>query len=253
MLKVFSLSLVLFTIATNIYAIELCDDEFSNLYKQEELSNIESKLNRWGALSEKCAGTGLYESRLGHLYYEAQQYEKSKTIIENGLKLKSEFDKELLFGLADTEAMLGDLNTSLDIANQLVNQYGNWYGGYQILGRIYAHQQRFNLAIDAYEKSNSLEELAGTYSALVICYYHKNDHEKAITAMQKAIKLDNTQLAQRLAVPAAAYSLTELGYLDAAEDLLIQHQSVRPESKDDPVFARTVIHLQKKMDEKKSD
>jgi tetratricopeptide (TPR) repeat protein len=249
MLKNSSILLGFLLMSGNVNALTLCNEEFSVMNQDKKYLEIGEKINYWESLSDKCSGSGLYELRLSQLYVEDKQNNKAKNIINDALKLKTDFDKNLLFNMAEIEASIGNLDEALSISQSLINKYKEWAGGYYKVGMISTWKNDSIRAVKAFEKVNELEDNASSYSMLAYNYHNLKQHKEAIIAMQRAIKLDANELGNRVAVPATAYSLIELGYMDEAENLLMKHQAVRPESQHDSDFVKVAVYLQMKLDE----
>lgn len=249
MIKVILTAVCVLMMTNNVNAVAICDDEFSNLFNNKAYTKIEEKIAYWEALNEQCGKTGLYEARLGQLYFDAKQYTKAKKINQYGITLDTQFQKELLYGLADSEAALGNFEDAEEISEQVIEGYEDWAGGYLVYGKINFWQKNLLKSVAAFEMAVKLDEVASTYSMLAVNYHYLKEHEKVITAMQRALKLDENELKDRVAIPATASSLLKLGYIDEAEDLLLQHQRVRPESQDDPVFIKVALYLQKMLEQ----
>lgn len=241
----------LFAITPTMAADEVgneCESKYNSLELVGTL-NLDEKIERFKTLGEECSKSGLYEYNLAKLYFDAGRHEDAKNILLAGISYKTPFDKELKSRLVDAHVALGNYKESDKIANGLMADYGNWYGGYYAAGEMHLLNRRFREGIRYLEKSNSLQKSQGAYLMLVIAYHQIDDHEKTVSSMKSAIGFDDTAFTNRGAVVSTAYSLIALGRLQDAKAILSTHQKMTLGSENDPAFIRAVMYLKKKISE----
>lgn len=226
-----------------------CESEFARIMEDGRYVQLGSKIKRWEALGPRCAGTGIYESRLGTFYTQAKRYDAAKEIINQGIAKKTGYEKELRLALFAVEFRQERLQESEMQALSLVKDFPKWAGGYSALGEVRLVQHRFLEAIDYLERANSLTPISGVYVLLAMAYYKVDRPRDSVIAMQNALKLDVEALRHTQAVCAAAFSLVAIGKLAAADDLLIKHLRVQPAAISDPTFQEASSLVAKKIQE----
>jgi len=228
--------------------IDDCKSKYNSFISNNAYTSNE-KIKRFEELSGECSKSGLYEHQLAKLYFDAGRYDDAKKTLLSGLSYKTDFDKELKSDLVDAYVALGNYKESENIANSLITDYENWYGGYYALGEMRLLNRRFREGIEYLEKSNSLQSSQGAYLMLVIAYHQIDEHKKAVSSMKSAIEFGDTAFFNRGAVISTAYSLIALNRLQDAKAILAKHQKMTSGSENDPGFIRVVMYLKKKIDE----
>ncbi|HAU06810.1 MAG TPA: hypothetical protein DCS49_03320, partial [Gammaproteobacteria bacterium] len=223
-------------------AINVCDEEFKKLPEDDLVTSI----SMWKKLSLECSGTGIYEVRLAALYMDLGDYEKALPIIESGMELDSDYEKELLAILASCYMGTRSFEQADEVVNKIILKYADWYRGYYLLSILKAHYGDFREALIAINKANNLKEHPQYYSMMAYYFHRVEEHGYAAGAMAKAIDLDNNEIKRLLPVVATAYSFISLGRIERAEELLHYHQIAVPASKNDPDFVKVIAYLRKK-------
>jgi len=123
---------VLGVLSNGANAIDLCSDEFKKLPKDD----LRRSISLWKSFKGKCSGTGIYESRLASLYMELGDYGMALPIIQSGISLDSDYEKELLSALANYYILTDAVKKSSEIIYDLINKYPDWHGGYLLLSVV---------------------------------------------------------------------------------------------------------------------
>jgi tetratricopeptide (TPR) repeat protein len=217
-----------------------CDSEFGDLLNSGNYPDLQGKIQRWNSLAQRCAGSGIYESRLGVLYTEAGNFGKARNILQRGLELNTVYDRNLRVALADLSFRQGDLVASEQESLETIRRFPDFAGGYLILGQTYLATRRFPEGIQNLEKSNSLEKSASANIMLAMAYYQVRRPRDAVEAMRQAVEQDGAAIGHTQAVCATAFSLVELGFAPQAKELLEKHLEVKPTAADDPTFRQAI-------------
>lgn len=233
-----------------------CEAEFVKVMEDSRYIDLGNKIKRWKALAPQCAGTGIYESRLGTFYTQAKKYDAARKILNQGVAHKTGYEKELRLGLFAAQFRQEKPQELQELAAQaisLVKDFPEWAGGYGALAEVRLAQHRFQEGIDNLEHANSLTPNSGAYVLLAMAYYKVDRPRDSAIAMQKALKLDKEALKHTQAVCATAYSLVAMGELAAADDLLVKHLKVQPAASNDPTYQKTSTFVVKKIQESQSE
>jgi len=221
-----------------------CQQAFHKMYKEEKYRSIESKINYWLSVKSECGGNGAYEYQLGKLYTYAKAYDKAETTFLDGLKLNTQFSRDLKLGIAEIALHKSQFSDAFERFSSLQLEYPDWHIPYQKLGQLYIEADEQDKAIFNLEKSNQLKESADTYAALVITYYNVNRYDDSVAALDKAIRLNPKIARHRQAMYAAALShfsqkrYRQSGYVLSV--LLKQDPSVS----DDKMFQKLYLQLE---------
>lgn len=228
-----------------------CDKQFKTIENSGKYPTPENKIDKWKSFKDKCGKSGLYESRLGKLYSDAGINDEAKKIILEGISYNTKHDKELKFGLADVYVAQGKYDEAEKVAWQLKESYGDWFGGYFMLGNVYVIKRRFREAINVLNKANTLTDTMDGQLMLVLAYHQTDNHQKTIESMQSSLEFGDHPLTVRSAVISTAYSLMALGRLQGAKDILSVHQKKTVGSENDQNFIKAVMYLKQRISEAK--
>lgn len=214
--------------------------------------SINDLISRWEARQSDCGGTGAYEDRLATLYIYAHKFDQAETLISAALKLDTSDKRNLKLLLITIDSLQLNHDVATSRARELIEEYPDWAGGYQALGAEQLAQKHYSDAIDSLEKALRRNPgkavTAGIYSELTLAWYYLKNYRNAIIASQHAGKMNNALFAREpLWVMATAYSLVNLGYLKAAEDLLEKSAKLNPAIQKRNDFRRAKKYLDKKL------
>ncbi len=171
---------------------EYCNEEYLKLVKDNNFATVGNKIEHWKKQKEKCPNNGLYEYRLSLFYSGAQEFEKAKVAIKDGLKVVEtpDYREALLTQLGENEAALNNVQEALDISNKVISEYGESADGYLLKGKIFLFQKKYEDALSNLKHAASIEQTAKAYSLLVSNYHFLGDHKNTVISMQNALRLD---------------------------------------------------------------
>lgn len=221
-----------------------CEKEFAMVTNDAEYQDHSARIARWKSLESECGGNGQYELRLGALYTLANRDEEAREVLARGLRIKSEYAKDIRLSLFDLDLRSGRLAEAEREANALIAEYPQWRGGHRALGQVRLVQQRFDDSVAELEAANAIEASSGSNALLAIAYYKLHRYRESALSMQRALRLDRSSLANTSAVVAAAYSLVALGHVPEADDLLKNHKTVHPSASEDASYVAAVKRVE---------
>jgi len=198
------------------------------------------KVTAYSAVSEQCAGTGIYEFRLGALQNMAAQPDAAEKSFRRGLALQSPYEKELLMGLGDVYMTRQDLAEAEKTFLRLVEDYPDWFYGALKMCELKVDQKDFSAAVTYCEQSNRLQPNAFNYRNLTIAYHQLGRHAETVAAANKAYELDSGFISDVPAIMSAVFSFAQVGKLKVAKNLLAMHLQKNPDIKNHPSYQKAL-------------
>lgn len=220
-----------------------CDKIFEEIKNDQLFPTMESKLRYFASFEQSCGGSGLYDSRLSFLYAQVGDIPAARAALEKGLSTDNEYHTSLKYSLADLWVQEGDLEKANKLAENLIVDHADWYGGYMLLAKINLMQQNFEQSVQYGIKANSIEPTAGVFVGLAIAYHQLDQDQLAIDAMMEAIKLDSRVLASKSGTNEAIYSLVNLDNLQGASEMAYGRILSDAHWREDPTFVKAVAYL----------
>ncbi|MES1195571.1 MAG: hypothetical protein ABUL58_01330 [Steroidobacter sp.] len=230
-------------------ATNTCEKEWREMQVDSRFNSLGEKIKHFENFSGTCKGSGNYEVRLSQLYVLARQFDKAKSIIEQGQTDNTRYAKELLAAKGDMYLIQQDLQSAEIEYRTAIAKYSNWADGYAGLGAVFPIEHRYEEGINYLQKAASIEPSANIYRNLVICYYQLRRDKEAIDSFNNAYQLDNGIFGDRDAAISVAISYARIGKLDVADDVLRGLLKVRPAMKDDPEFTALFKKINDKLDQ----
>lgn len=173
--------------------IEIKNDEYDieykvafllkDLKKQDEAVNVLNNL-----LSKKpeyLEATNL----LGEILCEQQNYKEAVSVYSAALKYHPN-DYDLYYSIGLTYTMLNDFQSAKEYYDKAADINHELYNGYYCLGKISLLYRDIELSEEYFSKALMGELEADAYYELAKIYMIKNERDKAITFVNKAIELD---------------------------------------------------------------
>ncbi len=180
---------------------EIIIDPFANFYPhlgdsicrkkafELEVSNapIEQLITLWKNYEKSCSKdgsyqlilAGLYESRAMYLKYGYYDYKAVEGILATAIKNANYDARYHKLHLCNAYAGLGKKNKAKLLAEQMIKDYPNWFGGYYSLGGYYFKLKKYDQAKQHFEKTIILNDKHVTtylmlgYIAKVKKYYEQ--------------------------------------------------------------------------------
>ena len=209
---------------------EYCDSKWYKLSATHGRDSYHALLDEWQQLSDSCAGTGIYEFRLGTLYERLGKKKEFKDIVNKGLSLNSEYHHYLR--ISELTIVLQDAaerntldeetkNTLISGYLDLIGDYPDWVTPYEQLANIYLLFGEPEKSIEMSHKAIQLnQESWAAERCLVIGYTLLNQHQEARKHIRKAIELNRALFSDIEFMTASAWVYTSLGELGTAEAVL---------------------------------
>lgn len=225
-----------------------CNAEWEKTLKQ--FPKPDDRILEWSSLSEKCANSGIYESRLSTLYALAGLYDKARKVAEAGLALKTLYEKDLLGAIADADLAEQKFDRAFQQYEALIKAYPDWYDGYYGVGTIKLIQGKYEEAVRYLNEANRRDQqYAPTYRNLTLAYHKLGQHEETVKAINSAYQLNKGIVRDRDAMLSAARSYALLGKYKVADGFLKMLLEAKPEVVNDPEVARVRDFVAKKLKE----
>jgi tetratricopeptide (TPR) repeat protein len=229
---------------------EPCDDEWRQMLQSS--ADPQEKIRVWTALGMKCAGSGLYETRMALLYIFAGRYGDARTTAQGGLALGTPHEKDLLSVLANVDLSEGKLERALLDYESLIKKYPDYYDGYSGVGAVKLLQHQLEESIHYLNEAAKRARTMDTYRNLTLAYYGLERYQEAVTAINEAYALDKGIVKDRESMHAAARAYIYLGKLHAADGFLKMLLQANPEAANDPETRKTIDYVSKKLAQEKS-
>lgn len=218
-----------------------CDALYRELLEGDKRSiPAAEKVAAYKAVAEQCAGTGIYEFRLGALQNMAGQPDAAGTSYRKGLALDSAYEKELLMGLGDVYMIRQDWAEAEKTFLRLVENYPKWFYGALKMCELKVGQKDFTAAVTYCEQSNRLQPNAFNYRNLTVAYHQLGRHTDTVAAANKAYELDSEFISDLPAIMSAVFSFAQVGKLKVAKNLLAMHLQKNPDVKNHPSYQKAL-------------
>lgn len=176
-----------------IKVIEIKNDEYDIEYKVAFLlSDLKRKDEAIQILNNTLSKKPEYlkaTNLLGEILFEQQRYKEAVSVYSAALKYNpNDYDLYYNIGLAYT--MLNDFQAAKEYYDKAAEINHELYNGYYCLGKISMLYRDIEDAEEYYAKALMGELEADSYYELAKIYMIKNERDKAITFVNKAIELD---------------------------------------------------------------
>lgn len=243
---------------------EWCEEQWAvesaNTYEQAS-PNYQVLLQKWQQLSDKCAGTEVYEARLAVVYISLNELDKAREILKPILNKPSKYSYLAEFVSLHADAVEfeknGQLNDdSMSILEQkylgFVKKYPDFIEGYAALGNSQAFLDKHEEAIKSFEKAlQTPMNKSGLYRNLTISYSAAGRYQDALTASGKAVELNNSLTSDPYFAYALAKADAALGDYESAQMVLKVIAAKVPEVKSTMEFKDTINFVISEIDKKK--
>ena len=187
-------------------------------------------------LADTCAGTGLYEARLGYLYSLVGRTQEGERLLRAALETTTGFERELKTSLVNVLSAQARFDDAEDVALNLIADYPEWPGGFTALAGVLLVIGDYQGVVAAAEKSNAIAEDADTYLFLTMAHFNMRNYEESARAMQTSLRLDRAGLMHTDAVASGAMSLLAMGHHEAGLELLERHIELVPDAAESANF-----------------
>jgi tetratricopeptide (TPR) repeat protein len=192
----------------------------------------DKKTELWKNYEAVCSVDGSYQLILADFYISlGRHYEEAKQTLEqaiNSANYDTRYHKSLLHA-----AYLGlnEKSKAIALAKKMINDYPDWYRGYQDLGADFLNVKDWNNSKKYLEKALKMHvQDPVTYLLLVVVSYELKEDEKVIEYYHKAFLLDPYRpYLDRRSSAAAVVVYVNKGKFDVAKDILDHQQKFIPD------------------------
>ncbi|MGI9215282.1 MAG: tetratricopeptide repeat protein, partial [Gammaproteobacteria bacterium] len=188
------------------------------------------KIKAWEYYEEQCSRDGSYQLILGDFYLSYGFTSKAKKILEDTLKNANYDTRYHKLWLQGVYLGLNEMKKAKSLAEQMIKDYSNWFGGFYSLGAYYFNLEKYDLAKHYLDKAVTLNNKdPDTYLMLSYIAYVLNDsNEKVIKYYCKAINLDYIKsLLNIKSSLGTVVILVNQGKFEYAKNLLDEFQKVQ--------------------------
>ena len=225
--------------------VGFCEEQLESIQTSD--LQVAGRISRMLELESRCAGTGLYEYRLGKHYISARDYENATESIIQGLDANSPYDKELLLAKGDIYLHQRKYEKAATSYSAVAKAFPGWYAGHDNLGFALFAQGLNDEAISSLQRAVALRETASSYRTLTLAYYLNSQFRESTQALDRAYSLDESILADRDPMVAAIRSYAELGKYEVSYGLLGTLLQKNPGMREDPEYIKAGLFLREKM------
>ena len=204
----------------------LCRIFYQSMYNDHKLTSFEDRLNAWKEYEQRCSSKGAYKLYLANLYYENHYFKEAIDILESEI-LTAEYDtrkhKKFLCGMYSSIEHLDKLNA---LAEELIEKYPTWYGGYVCQGHLYYEEKKWQAAMNSYEYSTTIDSShAGIFLRLAVIAYELENYKKTVDYYTIALHIESRRAIACQEVSAmAAIASVKMGEFLFAKDILEYQQ-----------------------------
>ena len=206
--------------------IALCKIFYTKMFKDEKTDIFEDTLNIWKKYEQRCSAEGAYKLYLADLYSVYNHFQEALNILESEI-LTAEYDtrehKKLLCGVYHDIGYLDKLKT---LAEELIEKYPNWHGGYACQGHLHYREKNWQEAMNSYEYSTILDSShACIFLRLAIIAYELENYKKTVDYYTIALNIDPVRaLTSRKVSAMAAIASVKIGRLALAKSTLYNQE-----------------------------
>ena len=206
--------------------IALCKIFYTKMFKDEKTDIFEDTLNIWKKYEQRCSGEGAYKLYLADLYGVYNHFQEALNILESEI-LTAEYDtREHKKLLCTVYHDMGYLDKLKALAEELIEKYPNWYGGYVCQGHLYTEEHKLQEAMNSYEYSTILDSShACIFLRLAIIAYELDNYKKTVDYYTIALNIEPVRaLTSRKVSAMAAIASVKIGKLALAKSTLYNQE-----------------------------
>ena len=233
--------------------IALCKIFYTKMFKDQKTDIFEDTLNAWKKYEQRCSGEGAYKLYLADLYCIYDHFQEALNILESEI-LTAKYDtrehKKLLCAVYDEIGHLDKLKT---LAEELIEKYPNWYGGYVCQGHFYSEKQKLQEAMNSYEYSTILDSShAGIFLRLAVIAYELENYKKTVDYYTIALNIDPRRaLIHYQASAMAAIASVKIGKLALAKSTLYNQEVAHKDIHEYEWFQKAKRYYERELKETK--
>lgn len=235
------------------YMNNICREKTGEILSQQ--ISVKKKIGKWVKYKRLCSIDGSYQFILGEMYMSDGNFEKARQMLENTISRSSYDLRYLKFLLHGAYIGLNENEKAKNLAEQMINNDPNWYGGYASLGVDYFNLKEYGLAKQYLEKSVELEDKNfEVYLILASTYYEINDKDnKVVEYYKKAAALNRTKtLLNRRGCASTAVVFINQGKFEDAKSLLEAQEEVDPSVSKEEIFLKVKEYYENKLKENRN-
>ncbi len=210
----------------------------------------EEKINAWKNYEKQCSKDGSYQLILSDFYASYKSLDTARQILEDSITNAKYDTRYHKLRLQRVYLNLNEMKKAKFLADQMINDYTDWYGGFDSLGTYYYCIEKYDLAKQYLEKAFAFNDKdPTTYLKLgYIAYILNEKDEKVIEYYDKALMLDYIiTLLDRRGCAAHAVVLINQGNFEDAKSLLDAEQKVDPDVCKEERFLRVTTYYEEEL------
>jgi tetratricopeptide (TPR) repeat protein len=244
---------------------EWCEEQWAvesaETYEQAS-PDYQVLLQKWQRLSDKCAGTEVYESRLAVVYISLNELDKAREVLKPILSKPSKYSYLAEFVSLHADAVEFEKNGQLNDDNMrlleqkylgFVKKYPDYIEGYAALGNSQAFLGKHEEAIKSFEKAlQAPMNKSGLYRNLTVSYAAVGRYQDALQSADKAYELNKNVTSDPFFVFALVKTDAALGDFQSAQSALKVIAAKMPEIKSTTEFKEAINFVINEIDKKKS-
>jgi tetratricopeptide (TPR) repeat protein len=182
----------------------------------------------WKNYETICSVDGSYQLILADFYIgDGGHYKEAKEVLEKTIYSANYDTKHHKSLLHNAYKDLDEKSKAMDLAKKMINDYPNWYRGYEALGSDFIEVKDWSNAKKYLEKALKMYDLdPATYLLLASVSYELKEDDKVIKYYHKAFLLDPCRpfLDWRSSAAAVAVYIYKGRFEDAKEILRLQQE-----------------------------
>ena len=140
-----------------------------------------------------------------------------------------------------------DMMEAERLSLKVIEDYPEWYGGYEQMGGIRFLQDNFEDAIKYPKMSVERGETALAYRNLVVAYHNIRNPTLSIESMKRAYELDEKLFGDKNMMLAVAVSYAQLKKFELARNSLAVLRQHRPDITENNDFNQVAAYIKKKI------
>jgi tetratricopeptide (TPR) repeat protein len=214
-----------------------CRGEAFNIVWEPQL-NYKQKISKWSKYKKTCSTDGSYQLILADIQSSYDNDVIAEKTLESSIQnanFDTRYHKSLLH---EVYINLKKIDQSLHLAYSIIDEYPDFYGGYQSLAVNFIQKKDWLNAKQYLEKSLLLNKNnSATYSLLAMVSYELREDNKVYKYYEKALSLDPFRVFadKHSTMRMAAVFILEKKF-DTAKELLSNLLELNPSVKDDHSF-----------------
>ena len=214
-------------------AITACASDMKKSESCEDIAKRALDSSELLSVLERCKTDNFFTSRLGAFYIREDKNREAISVVKPALARSEEQARELHLILGTAFVNLGQTENAREQADILVNKHPESHLGYGLKAQVEIQKNNIEDALNYLAISINKEPSTEAYELMTILYYQKEDYKRSAQAMQKAIAFGYSAIDNLDAAVASTISLTALGFVKEAKQIIDAHIDRNPSNHED--------------------